>query len=86
MLLLEYLAERKIADAVERGELDDLPGAGRPLDLEEDALIPEELRMAWRILRNSGFDSDFPVQRFSILEKARIESRYFKKVMRKVSR
>jgi hypothetical protein len=84
VLLLEYLAEKKIADAMARGELDGLPGAGRPLDLDEDALVPEDLRMARRILRNSGFDSDFPVQRFSLLERARIEKRYFGKVLKKL--
>ena len=31
MLALELLAERRIAEAVSRGELDNLPGAGRPL-------------------------------------------------------
>jgi hypothetical protein len=53
--MLEFLAERKIAEALARGELDDLPGAGRPLDLSDDALIPEELRLAYRILKNAGF-------------------------------
>lgn len=84
MLLLESLAEKKIADAVARGELDALPGAGRPLELDDDALVPEDLRMAHRILKNSGFDTDFPVQRYSILEKAKIEQRYFGKVLKKV--
>ncbi len=53
MLALEWLAERKIEEAVARGEFDDLPGAGRPLDLYEDPLVPEEMRMAKRILRNA---------------------------------
>jgi len=55
MLALEMLAERKIAEALARGEFDGLPGAGRPLDLEDDALVPEDLRAAFRILRNAGF-------------------------------
>lgn len=55
MLLFELIAERKIAEAIERGELSDLPGTGKPLHLDDDALIPEDLRMAWRILRNAGF-------------------------------
>ncbi len=41
--------------ALANGDLDGLPGAGRPLDLEDDPLIPEDLRMAYRILKNSGF-------------------------------
>jgi hypothetical protein len=55
MLFLDLLAERKIAEAVSRGELDDLPGRGRPLDLEDDALVPEDLRLAYRILKNAGY-------------------------------
>jgi hypothetical protein len=55
MALFELLAERKIAEAVSRGELDDLPGAGKPLELEDDASIPQDLRVAYRILRNAGF-------------------------------
>jgi hypothetical protein len=53
--MLEFLAERKIAEAIEKGELDDLPGEGRPLDLDDVALVPEDLRMAHRILKNAGF-------------------------------
>jgi hypothetical protein len=55
MLALDLLAERKIAEAIERGELDHLPGAGRPLELDDDALVPEELRLAYRLLKNAGY-------------------------------
>jgi hypothetical protein len=55
MLIFDSLAEQKIAEAISRGELDDLPGAGRPLELDDDPLIPEELRLAYRILKNAGF-------------------------------
>lgn len=55
MLLFETLAEQKIREAVERGEFDNLPGAGKPVDLSDDPLIPEEMRLAYRILRNAGF-------------------------------
>ena len=55
MLVLDSLAEQKIAEAVSRGELDGLPGAGRPLDLDEDRLVPEEVRLAYRMLKNAGF-------------------------------
>ena len=53
--MLEFIAERKIAEAVSRGELDDLPGQGRPLELDDDALVPEDLRLAYRILKSAGF-------------------------------
>ncbi len=54
MLFLEVLAERKIREAMERGEFANLPGAGKPLRLEDDSMIPEDLRVAYKILRNAG--------------------------------
>ena len=86
MLVLELLAEKKIAEAAERGELDDLPGAGRPLELDDDTLVPEELRMANRILRNAGIDRAPVSQKMRLMEKARIEARYFGKVLRKLAK
>jgi hypothetical protein len=53
--MLDFLAEQKIAEAVSRGELEGLPGEGRPLELDDDKLIPEDLRLAYRILKNAGF-------------------------------
>jgi len=53
MNLFARIAEERIRRAIDRGELDDLPGRGRPLDLEEDAFVPEDLRMAYRVLRNA---------------------------------
>ena len=32
--MFDLIAERKIAEALARGELDNLPGEGRPLDLD----------------------------------------------------
>ncbi len=58
MLALEWIAERKIEEAVSRGELDRLPNAGRPLDLYEDPLVPPEMRMAKRILGNAEVSLD----------------------------
>ena len=55
VILLDLLADQKIAAAMEAGAFDDLPGAGKPLDLGGDPLIPEELRVAWRLLQNAGF-------------------------------
>ncbi len=47
MFIIDRLAEQKIAEAIERGELDDLPGEGTPLDLGDEALVPEELRAGY---------------------------------------
>lgn len=55
MELFEAIAEQRILEALRAGEFDDLPGAGRPLDLDDDSMVPAELRMAYRILKNAGF-------------------------------
>lgn len=55
MHAFEAIAEQRISEAVARGELDNLPGSGQPLNLEEDLLVPEDLRMAYRILKNAGY-------------------------------
>ena len=51
---LSYIAEKKIQAAIENGELDDLPGAGKPLQLDDDSHVPPELRASFRLLKNSG--------------------------------
>jgi DnaJ-domain-containing protein 1 len=53
--LLDQLVERRIRDAQARGEFDDLEGSGQPLPVEPDVLIDPSLRVAYRILKNSGF-------------------------------
>src|SRR5688572_33108412 len=53
--MLDFIAEQRIAEAIANGDFDDLPGAGKPLELDDDALIPEELRLAYRILKNAGY-------------------------------
>jgi DnaJ-like protein len=54
MGLLDQWVEDRIRAAVARGEFQGLPGEGRPLQLDDDLLVPPELRMAYRILRNAG--------------------------------
>lgn len=55
MLTFDILCEQRIVDAMRQGEFDRLPGAGKPLDLAEDPLVPEEMRMTNRILKNAGY-------------------------------
>ncbi len=55
MNLLDQIAEARIQEVVDRGELRGLPGEGKPLQLDDDSAIPEELRAAYRILKNAGF-------------------------------
>lgn len=51
----ETLVELRIREARARGDFEDLPGRGRPLPLDDDPLVPEEVRVANRILKNAGY-------------------------------
>ena len=77
----EPLIERMIRESMDRGEFDDLPGAGQPIDLTENPFEAPELRSVHRLLRNAGFapawieerkdiDSSFK-QAHTILRRAR---------------
>jgi DnaJ homolog subfamily C member 28 len=48
------LVEQRILDGMERGLFDNLRGAGQPLDLDADRFVPDELKMAFRLLRSTG--------------------------------
>jgi hypothetical protein len=59
MWLLDRLVEQHIQEAANRGELDDLEGAGERQTIEgPDPFVPAELRSAYRLLSNSGFLPD----------------------------
>lgn len=51
---LEKLAEEKILKGLREGAFQNLPGEGKPLP-EEDIRIPDDLRMAYRMLKTSNF-------------------------------
>jgi len=51
----ESLVERKIREAMETGQFDNLQGKGQPVDTSENPFEDPELRMAHRLLRNAGF-------------------------------
>lgn len=54
MDIFAKIADQRIREAIENGEFDNLKGMGKPLDLGDESWIPEDLRMAYRILKNSG--------------------------------
>lgn len=51
------MVEAIIKEAMERGEFDDLPGKGKPIDLTEYFETPEDVRMANSVLKNAGMTS-----------------------------
>ncbi len=48
------IAEARINEAMARGEFDNLPGAGKPLQLDEYFSAPEDLRMGLALLKNAN--------------------------------
>ncbi len=46
--------ETIIQEALARGEFDNLPGAGKPLDLSAYFDTPEEIRVAYSIMKNAN--------------------------------
>jgi hypothetical protein len=55
MMSLESFIDETIKKAIERGEFDDLKGKGKPLDLTTYFNTPEDLRMAYSLLRSNEF-------------------------------
>lgn len=53
--MLSWLAEQKITEAMRQGEFDNLPGEGKPLKIEDLSGVPEELRMAYKVMKNAGY-------------------------------
>jgi hypothetical protein len=54
MSLIEKIAEARIRDAMVRGDFDDLPGKGKPLELEDLTGVPDDLRAGYLLLKNAG--------------------------------
>jgi len=54
MSFIETIAEARIRDAMARGDFDDLPGKGKPLELEDLTGVPDDLRAGYLLLKNAG--------------------------------
>src|SRR4029078_11451825 len=54
MDFLRGIAEERIQKAMDEGVFDNLPGKGKPLKLDDDSNIPEDLRLTYKVLKNSN--------------------------------
>lgn len=62
ILKLDRIADRRIQQAIDAGEFDNLPGMGKPLkDNEDNPFVPKEMRAAFKVLQNSGYAPDWMV-------------------------
>ena len=50
---LSRIAEERNHDAQQRGVFDNLPGRGKPIPSHDQRTVPEDLRLAYHILKNA---------------------------------
>lgn len=50
----DSIVEKRIREAMEEGKFDNLPGHGKPLCLDDDSNVPDDLKLAYKILKNAG--------------------------------
>jgi len=91
MLMLDFLAEQKIAEAVSRGELDHLPGQDCPLD---GGFVPAEVetlneiaQLERLVVEDAGGDAAARAKALKKLAllRTQIESGYYEQALRKLS-
>ena len=52
---IRRIAEQRISDAVREGRLSVDGWRNRPLPRDNNSMVPEELRLAYKILKNAGY-------------------------------
>jgi hypothetical protein len=52
---VDIVSERKIREAIESGELKNLPGEGKPVSIENLYFLPPEFKFAYTVLKNGGY-------------------------------
>ncbi|ENH95602.1 hypothetical protein J416_15292 [Gracilibacillus halophilus YIM-C55.5] len=55
MDVFTQLAEERIKKAIEDGDFDHMQGKGKPQQLDDLSNVPDDMRMGYRIMKNSGF-------------------------------
>ncbi|MDN3017627.1 DnaJ family domain-containing protein [Neobacillus drentensis] len=58
MDMFQIVSEDRIKKAYKDGEFENLPGLGKPMQLEDLSAIPEDLRMAYKLLKNAGYTQE----------------------------
>jgi DnaJ homolog subfamily C member 28 len=60
-------SDDQIRKAIEEGQFDNLPGKGKPLNLDENVHEDPEWRMAYHVLKNAGYTLPWIEKRQEIL-------------------
>lgn len=58
----QSLIDQQIQQMQQAGELDNLPGTGKPLHLNDDPNTPDDMRLAYKILRQNDLAPDWIMQ------------------------
>jgi hypothetical protein len=53
MSFFQRVVEERILEAQRAGAFDNLPGKGKPLRLDDESRVPEDLRVAYHVLKNA---------------------------------
>ncbi len=53
MMYFQRIVEERIVEAQKAGAFENLPGQGKPLQLEDLSWVPDDIRVAYMILRNA---------------------------------
>jgi hypothetical protein len=53
-MAFDRIAEKAIREAMREGKFDNLPNAGRPIDLEDYFKAPEDMRAAYAVLKGAN--------------------------------
>jgi len=70
----QYMADKQIRDAMEKGKFDNLPGHGKPIEWDENPFTDPDQRVAYHLLKKHGFTLPWIAERQEIeadLDKAR---------------
>ena len=60
--------DQQIAAGQRQGAFDNLPGAGKPLQSDNDVFVPEDMRVGYRMLKTAGFAPPWIEQQKEIAE------------------
>jgi len=52
---IAFIAEQKILKAMEEGDLNSPRWKNKALPLEDDHMVPDDLKIAYKLLKNSGY-------------------------------
>lgn len=53
--MFDQIVEAKIKEAIRNGEFDNLPSKGKPINLDNWARLPEDIRVGYTLLKNAGY-------------------------------